>query len=320
MKKALLPVFLAAFLMACGNSSKTEVSALAGDSTQVDEENEQSEDHYAIWQMDSTNEMNFTTYDLAAMEVRGHVKRIVWNSGGWVARFSEEGELTFLTDDTSEYMLGHDEDGFLTSYAVGAGSVVYIIDPKTNLLSCYSGGEGSASWENWYKYDKEGNLTEIEYNNEDVAEETKETTREKVTVLEVDSHNNWTKRKIGNSVTTRTIIYYPNAIDLGDEPDAEGEDFRPFSNKYSFVGTIGKDENCTLTFEGGQGTYTVGVGQRYMDVDRYEPTTGELVLMAFMKSSGEMIGKFKGTYKDGVYKGVFENNNGGKVNFCLTKQ
>lgn len=309
-------------LSACGGSTKSADGTMAGDSAKAEAEeiDERSEDHYAIWQMDSTNEVNFTTYDLAAMEVKGHVKKIVYGNNGWVATYDEEGNMTSLTDDTSEYMLGHNDDGCLTSYACGAGSVVYSIDPETNLLTCYSGGEGASSWDNWYKYDKKGNLIEIEYNFEDIAEESTETTTMKVTVLERDAHNNWTKRKIGKDITTRKIMYYPNAICDEENQNDASEDFRPFSKGYSFAGTIGKDENCVLTFVNGQGTYTVGVGERLVDVERYEPTKGEFELRAYMKSSGEMIGKFKGIYKNGVYKGVFENLKGGKVNFNLKKQ
>lgn len=319
MKKYILFAIASIAFTACGNSGKTTEATDAVDSLAEQPVNEQSEDHYAIWQMDSTNEVNFVTYDLAAMEVRGHVKKIMYADNGWVARFDEEGNLLKLTDDCSDYTLGHNADGCLTTYACGAGSCDYSIDPETDRLVCYSGGEGSSSWVNWYKYDKAGNLIEIEYNFEDFADETKETRTEKVKVLEKDQHNNWTKRRIGKDITTRTIIYYPNA--LCDEPDTdESPEFLPLTGGYSFTGTIGSDENCVVTFANGEGTYTVSVGQRILFVDRYDPASGKLVLRAFMKSSGKSIGHFTGIYKDGVYKGVFENYNGGKVNFNLKQQ
>lgn len=318
MKRELTIAFAAVLLTACGNSVNTSDTTNANDSleAQSTDINEQSEDHYAIWQMDSTNEVNFTSYDLAAMEVRGHVKRIAYNNGGWVARFDEKGTLTKLTDDTSEYMLGRNDDGCLTTYACGAGSCEYSIDPETDLLVCYSGGEGTSSWVNWYKYDKKGNLIEIEYNYEDECEDIKETTTKHVKILEKDTHNNWTKIRIGDEITSRTITYYPNPLGDEDESD-ETKEFLPFSKGYSFAGTIGNDKDCILTFVNGEGSYVISIGQRWAHVESYDPATGKFVVRAFMKSTGHSIGLFTGTYKDGVYKGVFENFNGGKVNFDL---
>lgn len=253
-----------------------------------------------------------TTYDLAAMEVRGNVKKIVWKQGGYVARFDKNGNLTRYTDETGEYMLNHNDDGCLTAYACGAGTVEYSINPETNLLVCFSGGEGSSSWINNYEYDKLGNLITIEYNFEDLADNNKETSKKQVKVLESDSYGNWTKRRIGNDITERTITYYNN----GDEQENE---FLPFSNSYTFKGIIGGDKNCKLIVAR-EGSYTVAAGQRFLSVETYNPATGDLVLMAFMKSSGNMIGRFNGVYKNGIYKGVFKNVKGGKVDFNLKLQ
>ena len=173
MKRIALIIFVSSLILSCSNGKKTADSAETSEPVKVESEewNEQSEDHYAIWQMDSTNEVNFITYDLAAMQVHGHVKRIV-EDGGNVARFDENGNLTSFNDMYSDYMIGHNDDGCLTTYAVGAGSVTYSINPETDQLVCFSGGEGSTSWVNWYKYDDNGQLIEIEYNIEDMAEET----------------------------------------------------------------------------------------------------------------------------------------------------
>lgn len=119
-----LPYFIVtvSILMSCSNGKKTTGSTETSEPVKIESEEwiEQSEDHYAIWQMDSTNEVNFITYDLAAMQVHGHVKRIV-EEGGNIARFDEKGNLTAISDMYSDFMIGHNDDGCLTTYAVGAG-------------------------------------------------------------------------------------------------------------------------------------------------------------------------------------------------------
>lgn len=306
-------------IMSCSNSKKTtDITETTGPvEIESEEWNEQSEDHYAIWQMDSTNEVNFITYDLAAMQVHGHVKRIV-EEGGNVARFDENGNLIAISDMYSDFMIGHNDDGCLTTYAVGAGSVTYSINPETDQLVCFSGGEGSSSWVNWYKYDDKGQLIEIEYNIEDMAEETTETTTSKVRILETDQHNNWTKIEIADKVLERTIYYYPNA--LYDEDDSTEDSFQPLSQAYSFIGKIGEDNNCTLNINEGQGTYTVAVGERIITVDSYDYNTGKLTILAYFKAKGNALGRFEGVYKDGEYSGVFTNTKGGQVNFNLIRK
>ena len=306
-------------ILSCSNSKKTtDITETTGPvEIESEEWNEQSEDHYAIWQMDSTNEVNFITYDLAAMQVHGHVKRIV-EEGGNVARFDENGNLIAISDMYSDFMIGHNDDGCLTTYAVGAGSVTYSINPETDQLVCFSGGEGSSSWVNWYKYDDKGQLIEIEYNIEDLAEETTETTTSKVKILETDQHNNWIKIDIADKIIERTIYYYPNA--LCDEDDSVDESFQPLSQAYSFIGKIGEDNNCTLNINEGQGTYTVAVGERIITVDSYDYNTGKLTILAYFKTKGNALGRFEGVYKDGEYSGVFTNTKGGQVNFNLIRK
>lgn len=276
----------------------------------------QSEDHYAIWQMDSTNEVNFTTYDLAAMEVRGHVKSII--NGKSVCRYDKEGRMLAYADECSDFTLGRNADGCLTMYAVGAGSSTYSIDPETDQLVCYNGGEGATSWINFYKYDAKGRLTEIEYIFDDDAEGTRDTYTKSVTVLESDAHNNWTKRRIGNNIESRTITYYPNAIcDEEETTIPTVQEFNPAREGYSFIGTIGGDKDAVLTIAGGNGYYRISYGQRSIIVDSYNKGTGKLVIKAYMKKGGPSIGMFDGTYKNGTYSGVFKNVKGGKVNFNL---
>lgn len=319
MKRIALIIFVSSLILSCSNGKKTADSTETSEPVKVESEewNEQSEDHYAIWQMDSTNEVNFITYDLAAMQVHGHVKRIV-EDGGNVARFDENGNLTSFNDMYSDYMIGHNDDGCLTTYAVGAGSVTYSINPETDQLVCFSGGEGSTSWVNWYKYDDNGQLIEIEYNIEDMAEETTKSTTSKVSILETDQHNNWTKIEIANEIIERAIYYYPNA--LCDEEDSADDSFQPLSQPYSFMGKIGEDNNCTLNINNGQGTYTVAVGERIVSVDSYDKNTGRLIILAYFKTKGNALGRFEGIYKDGEYSGVFTNTKGGHVKFSLYRK
>lgn len=278
---------------------------------------EQSEDHYAIWRMDSTNEVNFVTYDLAAMEVHGHVKSITQNKT--VCTFNEDGIMTSYKDESSDFMLDHNDDGCLTTYAVGAGSVTYSIDPERDRLVCFSGGEGASSWTHWYKYDDNNNLKEIEYNFEDEAEGQQESYTKRVTILMRDNHNNWTKRKIGDKIESRTITYYPNALgDETPEPAPATKAFNPKVGGYSFSGTIGGDKNAILTFCDGSGHYVISYATRICEVESYDKATGKLIIRGYAKKGAPILGRFNGTYKNGVYTGVFTNTKGGKVNFNLT--
>lgn len=323
MKKEIIPIFASLSFVTCSNANNAG-NDISADSISVDSvadnsglgDNEQSENHYAIWQMDSTNEVNYTTYDLAAMEVRGHVKKIVWDKVGNVARYDKDGYMMSYSDEHDEYQLGRNDDGCLTIYACGAGSSTFSIDPETNRIVCYSGGEGGYSWTNFYHYDKNGNLVDIEYNNEDITDNSKDSETLRVKVLEKDSHGNWTKRKVGENIEKRVITYYSNALE--DSKDEEVNEFRPLMGDYSFMGTIGNDNKCVLTFSRGEGTCSLATGERLVNIDSYNPVNGKFVISARLKS-GTYIGKYEGVYSDGVYSGVFTNVNGGKVNFKLKR-
>lgn len=69
----------------------------------------------------------------------------------------------------------------------------------------------------------------------------------------------------------------------------------------------------------GQTTFTVaGIrNDRKLKLGSYDEQSGKLVIEEFF-TSGKYIGDFVGTYKNGVYKGVFTNKqSGGKVDFNL---
>ncbi len=323
MKKTLVLCLSAFALASCGGSQKSDgsaadsVSASKNLTEKSEGNNEQGEDDYAIWQMDSTKEVNFVSYDLAAMEVRGHVHKIEFSLNGLVVKFDEDGHVISYADDSSSFQIGYNDDGCLSVYAVGAGSSTYSIDPETNLLTCYNGGEGAYSWTNLYHYDSNGNLTEIEYNDYDDAEDSHETSVAKVKVLATDSHGNWIKRKVGDAVYTRTISYYPNPLGGDKGAPSAHNDINPLVDKCTFMGVIGGEKNSTLSLDKGTGNYSVRGGERIVYAERFSPSTGQLVLGAYHKNKGNSIGMFDGIFKNGVYKGVFENHNGGKVDFEL---
>lgn len=323
MKKILVLCLSAFALASCGGSQKSDGSVNDSVSTsknlteKSEGNNEQGKDNYAIWQMDSTKEVNFVTYDLAAMEVRGHVSKIEFSLNGLVVKFDENGRIASYVDESSSFQFGYNDDGCLSVYAVGAGSSTYSINPEADLLACYSGGEGAYSWINNYNYDDKGNLIEIEYNDYDEAENSQETTVAKVKVIAADSHGNWIKRKVGDTVHTRTISYYPNPLGGDEGASSARNDINPLVDKCTFMGAIGGEKNSTLSLENGTGSYSVKGGERIVYAERFSPSTGQLVLGAYHKNKGNSIGMFDGTFKNCVYKGVFENHNGGKVDFEL---
>ena len=89
-----------------------------------------------------------------------------------------------------------------------------------------------------------------------------------------------------------------------------------------FVGTIGGDTSATLEMpmNGSTTKYTFAGLNRKVTFDSYNPDNHSLVLKAY-DASGNFIGRFVGTLGNvgscHVYKGVFTNTSGGKVNFNL---
>ena len=136
-------------------------------------------------------------------------------------------------------------------------------------------------------------------------------------MIAADSHGNWIKRKVGDTVHTRTISYYPNPLGGDEGASSARNDINPLVDKCTFMGAIGGEKNSTLSLENGTGSYSVKGGERIVYAERFSPSTGQLVLGAYHKNKGNSIGMFDGTFKNGVYKGVFENHNGGKVDFEL---
>ncbi|MCQ2218192.1 MAG: hypothetical protein MJZ33_06850 [Paludibacteraceae bacterium] len=315
MRKNIVPILAVLTLVSCGGGESNSVKQQGFISQPVEEGQEestvpQSENHYAIWQMDSLNEVNFKTSHLIAMELCGHVKRVVDNS--ITAEFDNNGVMTRYDDGQGELqIMGEPNDEVLSLYVPG-GASSYRIDLKNKRLVSYSGGEYAYNWENKYLYDEKGNLVSIE---ENVTEEEKTSVNKvAVTILETDHHGNWIKRKYGNRIATRTILYYDNAIGGAEES------FDPMTSAIELKGSIGGDANCSFSLCGGKGEYKNRYGGRLTKAVSY--SSGKLKVEAYDKKTNALLGTFDGDFSSDPsrisYKGVFTNTKtGGKVNFDL---
>lgn len=90
-------------------------------------------------------------------------------------------------------------------------------------------------------------------------------------------------------------------------------------------GQLGGSSDAVFTYDGmtdeGEVTFTVS-GQnnvRKLKMGSYDKTTGKLVMKEYF-TKGDYVGDFDGTWKDGVYQGVFTNTKGGKVDFKLVEK
>lgn len=87
-------------------------------------------------------------------------------------------------------------------------------------------------------------------------------------------------------------------------------------------GVFGGSDDAVLTYDDktddGVVEFTVnGVKNvRKVKMGSYDSVTNTLIMNEFY-TSGKYVGDFKGTWKDGVYQGVFTNTKGGSVNFKL---
>lgn len=80
-------------------------------------------------------------------------------------------------------------------------------------------------------------------------------------------------------------------------------------------GKLGGDHSATFILNGAEGTYTFVGAQRNTKLSSYDGD--ELVVDAYI--NGEKFGYFKGTYKDGRYKGIFKNTQkGASLDFDFT--
>lgn len=90
-------------------------------------------------------------------------------------------------------------------------------------------------------------------------------------------------------------------------------------------GQLGGSSDAVFTYDGmtdeGEVTFTVS-GQnnvRKLKMGSYDKTTDKLVMKEYF-TKGDYVGDFDGTWKDGVYQGVFTNTKGGKVDFKLVEK
>ena len=90
-------------------------------------------------------------------------------------------------------------------------------------------------------------------------------------------------------------------------------------------GQLGGSSDAVFTYDGmtdeGEVTFTVS-GQnnvRKLKMGSYDKTTDKLIMKEYF-TKGDYVGDFDGTWKDGVYQGVFTNTKGGKVDFKLVEK
>lgn len=91
----------------------------------------------------------------------------------------------------------------------------------------------------------------------------------------------------------------------------------------SLTGTIGGADDAVFNYnadmDNGTVAFTISgvVNERRIKQGSYDPQSGRLVMREFT-SNGSYIGDFVGTWRNGVYAGVFTNKKtGGKVDFRL---
>lgn len=285
---------------------------------------------------------DFTTYDLAAMEVKGPVKTIVWKENGCVATFDTKGRLTSYKNDSGRYDIGHNPDGCLTLTLKGQEKIVCSINPENDLMVCRSGERDDVTWMSTYTHDKRGYITKIETTADYTLSE-RVTSTLYVKTTKWDSHNNWTSRMVDDGIESRTITYYtagdksqtvnrqqnnaqakPQACNQTQrQPQTRPQNqprkataFRPFTDTITFRGMIGGDNNATMNISKGEGTCHLSTGQRKVVVNMYDEETGKMIMKSYYKN-GKFIGNFVGTVKNGRYSGTFTNNQGGIVDFRL---
>lgn len=90
-------------------------------------------------------------------------------------------------------------------------------------------------------------------------------------------------------------------------------------------GTLGLSNDAVFKYDGntdsGELTFTVNgnVNKRLLELDSYDEADGHLVITESYES-GEKVGTFDGTWKDGTYKGKFKNTKGITLDFNLKSE
>ena len=285
----------------------------------------------AKWREDSLARAQMETPDMVFYNVHGPV-HVIRQNGNRTMYFSEDGKLISMT--------GYDPfDG--TAYDNGGyNPQVYLSRDKEERLMAEEGWEwvteytwkdghvvgedGQAESTFWsYKYtlDEHGNIIRMTGTEGDYADEDNPVkVTYNLTYSKVDAYGNWLHRDMkdadGNTAgeLDRTIYYYP--IQRHAQAAAG---FDP-QKGCQLKGTIGGDKNAQMSITSGTGSYQVGNGKRDLRFGFYDAATGHMELYAFKPGEKRrLLGIFFGTVKDGVYKGVFHNqDNFGQVDFNLS--
>lgn len=166
--------------------------------------------------------IKFSGYDKLAFELKGKVKTVSYITGAAKMNyeFDQEGNLLRAWSGNNKYYIVHDcvcidEDMKVMgmSLIVGSDEAVttdeYVVDAQNKRLYNVSGTDGGESYEDTCDYDAKGKLksfSSTSYSDDEEEESTTEVIP--VTTIASDSFGNWTKRKVGKNVETRTITYY----------------------------------------------------------------------------------------------------------------
>ena len=203
--------------MSCGNKAEQEAQALADSLATVDSLNAVSAAENAAWQKDSAEIVNKKTYDLTFCEVHGPVQSITQD--GTTYEFDEDGSLIkfngydpFTADPYSDFenpktKYVRDKQGRIATMQGWESEVTY--KWKDDVLVGDEWGAEAYIGSTTNTYDENGRLIksvakESMYDGSDAT-----STTSNYTYLDIDEYGNWTKRKSGSMVETRTISYYP---------------------------------------------------------------------------------------------------------------
>lgn len=161
-------------------------------------------------------EVPFVTPDLAIADVKGHVKSVKTEDG--IFKFTKDGILTDCPSGVSsefEMNISRDDDGFITEICYGTlGCDQYEFDKNNTRLSKITYEYMDCSETITFIYNDQGvvikeDVKVVSYGN-NVMEDEPETTYKShiISIVEMDTHGNWVKRKYDNTIQTRSIEYY----------------------------------------------------------------------------------------------------------------
>lgn len=156
--------------------------------------------------------------DLPIFDLRGPVKSVkmetVFSADGGIFLFDRKGKWTKMDGVKAEEAMSstffYDDHKRLAAMGMGNTSIEFTYDNHGNVAKTNEVGTIYEST-TVYTYNQEGEVTKISSRFASSGSKA-ENTIYNVTILDRDSHGNWTKRKVigggENKTETRTITYY----------------------------------------------------------------------------------------------------------------